>query len=179
MMTSTLLTALLAATVGLGPPASPDTIQGERLELAEVLESAILTHPTVGAAEARVTAAAAGVTQARAAWLPTLAATAFARQHQEPMVVAPIHGFSPGSLPDFDETLYQGHATAEFTLWDGGARGARIRAASSLASAADAGVRAARDAVLGEATSSYLAALTARGVYEAETRWVAALRKSL
>ncbi|MGK7311305.1 MAG: TolC family protein [Candidatus Longimicrobiales bacterium M2_2A_002] len=147
------------------------------LTLREVLESALRTHPSVAGAEARREAAAASTSAARAAWLPTVAASALATRYQEPMVVAPLHAFDPQSPPAFDETLYQGHATAEYTLFDGGGRSARIRAAAALEASAESGVMVARDAVLAEAVSSYLSALTARDVLRAHDWWVTALEE--
>ncbi|NIP80472.1 MAG: TolC family protein, partial [Gemmatimonadetes bacterium] len=72
--------------------------------------------------------------------------------------VAPLHGFDLQSPPEFDETLYQGHAAAEYTLFDGGARAARIRGSEALADAASSGLALARDAVIADATSAYMAA---------------------
>lgn len=178
MMTVTVMTALLVGATGLGPPASVDTVQEPtRLELEDVLASALRTHPTVASAEARLKAAEAATGEARAAWLPTVAASALATQYQEQMVVAPLHGFDIRSPPQFDETLYQGHATAEYTLFDGGGRSARIRGASAGESSATSGLAVARDRVLADATSAYLAALTARDVLRAHDLWVGALEE--
>ncbi len=151
--------------------------QDSALTLPEVVESALRTHPTVARAEARRDAAVAAEGQARAAWLPTLATTAVATRYQEPMVVAPLHGFDFTAPPRFDETLYQGHASAEYTVWDGGGRSARIRASEALAAAAESGVGTARDRVLADATAAYLSALTATDVLRAHDRWVGALEE--
>jgi outer membrane protein TolC len=145
------------------------------LELAEVVESALRTHPRLEAAGAGVTAAAAEAGEARAERLPTLGVTARGIRYEEPMVVAPLHGFDPRMPPEFDETLYQGHAAAEYTLFDGGARRSRIRAASSRVDAARAGAATARAEVVAEAVSAYLEALTARDVRAAHGELVAAL----
>ena len=170
-----LLPTLVAAQADGGDRAEarPDSV---RLSLVEAVESALRTHPAVSGAEARRRAAAASVAEARAAWLPTVAASALARRHQEPMVVAPLHGFSLQSPPSFDETLYQGHASAEYALFDG-ARSARVRAASAVESSLEAGVAVAREAVLAEVTSAYLAAVTARDVLRAQRLRVTALEE--
>lgn len=186
MITETLMAALLLA----GPTSVPgvhdgsapgstarDTVPAGALTLAEVLESALGTHPSVAGAEARADAAAAATGEARSARLPTLAVSAVATRYQEPMVVAPLHGFDIRSPPQFDETLYQGHASAEYTLFDGGARGARVRASAALESSAASGLAAARDGVLADATSAYLSALTAGEVLRAHDRWVEALEE--
>lgn len=179
MITEWLLGALLAGPMGLVGMPAQDTTPEPDLGLTEVLESALRTHPTVVGAEARLSAASARAGEARAAWLPTLSVTALANRYQEPMVVAPLHGFDISSPPAFDETLYQAHASAEYTLFDGGGRGARIRASESVESAAVSGVAAARDAVLADATSAYLAALTTRDVLRAHDQRVRALEEEL
>lgn len=181
MMTHWVLGALLAGAAGWSAPAPvPDTIQEPaELALAEVLASALRTHPSLAGAEARLTAAGANVGEARSARLPTLAARAGATRFQEPMVVAPLHGFNIQTPPAFDETLYQAHASAEYALFDGGARGARIRASESLEAGAMSGVARARDEVLVEATSAYLSALTAREVLLAHEERVLALEQEL
>lgn len=185
MITETLMAALLVAgpgtaRVGFGPgPPAVDTVQASQLTLSEVLESALRTHPTVASAAAQVEAAEAAASEARSARLPMVAATAVATQYQEPMVVAPLHGFDFTSPPQFDETLYQGHASAEYTLFDGGARGARIRASEARAASASSALAVARDRVLADATSAYLSALTATDVLRAHERWVTALEEEL
>ena len=150
MITEWVLVALVAGAPG--PRKALDTIQAGPLRLGEVLESALATHPTVAGAEARLSASEAGVGEARAAWLPTVSASAVATRHQEPMVVAPLHGFDIRTPPSFDETLYQASASADFTLFDGGARGARVRVAESLEASAASSVLVAPDAVMAEAT---------------------------
>ncbi|MFW5947444.1 MAG: TolC family protein, partial [Gemmatimonadota bacterium] len=147
------------------------------LELAEVVASALRTHPALAGAEAQRDAAGAELAEARSARLPTVSASALAVRYQEPMVVAPLHGFDLRNPPQFDDLLYQGHATAEYTLFDGGARGARIRGSAALAESAALGVAAARDAVLAEVTSAYLSALTARDVLRAHDQRVRALEE--
>jgi OMF family outer membrane factor len=65
------------------------------------------------------------------------------------MVVTPIHGFSPGQIPAFDESLMQGALQLRYDLWDP-TRAPRIQqreelhAAASLAFAAERGQVAAR-----------------------------------
>lgn len=178
MITEMLLALVLTGPVPPLQGAPPRAVgANDTITLAKVLESALRTNPVVAGAEARLNAAEASTGEARAARLPTVAATALATQYQEPMVVAPLHGFSLASPPQFESTLYQGHASAEYTLFDGGARGARIRAAESRAASAESGVAVARDAVLAEATSAYLSVLTAADVLRAHDRWLAALEE--
>lgn len=164
------------------PAATParDTVEAPApLEVDEVVRSALGTHPGVAGAVARLGAAEAEAGQARSTLFPALLATGLATRYQEPMVVAPLHGFDPRTPPAFDETLYQGHATLEYTLFDGAVRGARIRGARSRTAAAAAGVESVRDEVVAGAVSSYLDALTAREVHGAHARQVEALESEL
>lgn len=180
MTTHWLLGVLVMSVAGSSPALVQDTIrEGSELDLGEVLESALRTHPSLVRAEARLAAAEASVGEARSARLPTLSATAVATRFQEPMVVAPLHGFDIRTPPAFDETLYQAHASAEYALFDGGGRSARIQGNQSLEASARSGVVMARDAVLVEATTAYLAALTARDVLLAHEERVGALEQEL
>ncbi|MFP4623632.1 MAG: TolC family protein, partial [Gemmatimonadota bacterium] len=176
MITGYLLSAVLAGLAFLSPgDLASDTTDGGPLRLDEVVGSALATHPEIAGARAELGAAAAEAGQVRAARWPTVAVSGLGTRYQEPMVVAPLHGFDPMAPPAFDETLYQGHASAEYTLYDGGSRGARIRGASSRAEAAGSAVRAARQTVVADAIRAYLAALSAREVRAAHERQVDAL----
>lgn len=168
-----LVLAALAAASGAG--AQEPVRAGDRLGLVEVVESALDTHPSVVGAAARVDAARAAAGEARASRLPAVVTSATLTRFQEPMVVAPLHGFDPGSPPAFDETLYQGHARADYTLFDGGARGARVRTADQLVEVAEAGMSAARDWTMAAAAAAYLAVLTAAEVRSAHSHRVTAL----
>lgn len=171
--------AILAGLSGAPPGAMVDTIPRGELTLGEVVESALATHPELAGARARLRVAEAEAGQARASLLPAVGATALATRYEEPMVVAPLHGFDPRTPPAFDETLYQAHASASYTLFDGGARGARIRAAESRAEAAESGIAAVRDRVVMEATRAYLTALSARDIRLAHVLQVEALEAEL
>ncbi len=160
-----------------GPGGGAGADSARPLSLAEVVSSALSTHPALAGARARRDAAEAAAGEAKAAWLPTLSTSALVKRYQEPMVVAPLHGFDPLDPPTFDETLYQGHASLDYTLFDGGARRARVRAAENAAAAAGAGAEASADAVIAEAVSSYLAVLTAEEVMAAHRERVTALEQ--
>lgn len=105
--------------------------EGESLTLAEAVALALGSHPAVGQARAAGDVAGARVKQARSALLPTLAGQGSLTRHQEPMIVAPLHSFDPLSLPTFDRNLVQGAISLDYTLFDGGARRARIRQAEA------------------------------------------------
>ncbi len=155
--------------------ALPLPARTQTLTLAEALDSAFATHPSVAGARARVDGAQAGVAAARAQWLPSLTGTAGLTRFQEPMVVAPLHGFDPRNPPAFDRTLVQTQLGMQYTLFDGGGRGARIRAADAVEGEALARQRGTRMALLEGVTSAYLATLAATDVLDAATRQVTAL----
>lgn len=153
--------------------ADPSAVRGSRpqapdsLDLAAVVRRALERYPAVAAARASRDQARAAVGQARSAWLPAALLDASMTRFEKPMVVAPIHGFTPGSLPSFDNTLIQGGVTLGFTLWDGGARGARIHRAAAAAAGAEAGMDATEQDVAAGATLAYLRVLTLQDVLHA------------
>lgn len=164
-----------AHAVGSGAVAAQEEAGPERITLEAAVRSALGTSPALAAARSRVEAAEAGVGTARAAWLPTVAAQGMATHYEEPMVVAPLHGFDPMNPPAFERTLIQGHGTAEWTAFDGGARGARFASARELETAAAAGVDAAEAAVIAEAVAAYVTLGTALELVTAHERLVRAM----
>jgi len=139
----------------------------ERLTLEAALDSALARHPSVRGAAARVDAARAGRAAAAAARLPTLAGSANLTRFQEPMVVAPFHGFDPRMPPDFDRTLVQGQLALRYTLFDGGGRGARIGEAEANAEGSAAEYAETEMGLLQSVVGAYLQVLTAREVLDA------------
>lgn len=132
----------------------------DSLDLADVVRRALDRYPAVAAARASRDRARAAAGEARSAWLPAASLDATLTRFQKPMVVAPIHGFTPGTLPSFDNTLVQGGVSLGYTLWDGGARGARVHRAAAAAAGAEAGVNATEQDVTARATLAYLRVLT-------------------
>jgi outer membrane protein len=94
-------------------------------------------------------------------------------------VVAPLHRFDPSSPPLFDETLLQGHLVLGYTLFDGGARGARVRRAEAGAAAASEGEREVRMDLAVQVSAAYLSVLSARELLEASEALSAALESEL
>lgn len=170
--------ALLFLALGLGP--GPHRIAAQEpetasLSLAEAVERALAAHPSIGGARAALAEASAAVGEAGAARLPSLTINASAFQYDDPMLVAPLHGLDLSRVPPFDETLLQGGATLAYTLFDGGARGARIRRARAEAAAADAGLGGAEQALASRVTDAYLRIVLERQVIEAHDRRIGAL----
>ncbi|NJD11447.1 MAG: hypothetical protein FIB01_13765, partial [Gemmatimonadetes bacterium] len=145
------------------------------LTLGAAATTVLRVHPTVAAAEAAVARAESGERETRAALLPAVQLDASALRFEEPMVIAPLHGFDPTHPPRFDNTLYQGAASLSYTLFDGGARRARIARADRLTAAAEAGARAAPQALLSQLAQSYLRVLAARELVAAHQARVAAM----
>jgi outer membrane protein TolC len=145
------------------------------LTLSEAVSSAVAAHPAVGVARAEVDRAGAMVGEARSAYLPTLSAEGTLTRSEHPLVVAPLHGFNPQSPPAFADELVQGQLTASYTLFDGGARRARLRRANASEEAASQGLAAAEASLLGEVTRSYLEVVSTRELLLAHGRRVAAL----
>ena len=148
---------------------------GQEITLSQALRTALATHPAMGAAEARVAGAEAGVSGARALRLPALGTSASLTRFQEPMLVAPLHAFNLTSAPGFDRALVQAQVTLQYTIFEGGLRGARIRGAEAMAGAAHWDVEATEAELLEVVTEAYLRVLSTRDVKTAADRQVQAL----
>ncbi len=163
LMVSALLPSTLTGQVRENP-ASPH--QGP-LTLTEVVELALASHPAVGEALARSEAAAGALGQARATLLPALGLDASLTRYEEPMLVAPLHGFDPTMAPTFDRNLVRGNLTLSYSLFEGGARAARIDGAEAGSALALAGEAASRMDVAVEASAAYLDLLSNRELLNA------------
>lgn len=161
------------ATWGARPVAAQ--VVGEPLTVSEAARLALRLSPSVAAALAAEEGSHAALGEARSTYFPSLALSGSAVRFQKPMVVAPLHGFDPLSPPQFDRTLVQGDISLTWTLFDGGARGARLRRARALATSASESVSAARAGLLASATGAFLDLRTAREVLDAAQQRVAAL----
>jgi adhesin transport system outer membrane protein len=142
----------------------PAAARGQALTLGEAVDSALASHPSLGAANARIEGAEATRSAARAAYLPAVAGTAGLTRFREPMVVAPLHGFDPTNPPAFDETLIQGQLGLEYLVFDGGARGARVRGAESARDAQTLMRDATAQDLIRMVTTAYTAVLGSREI---------------
>jgi outer membrane protein TolC len=145
------------------------------LTLAEVVTAALRTSPAVAEAEATAERAGAGVTQSRAALLPSLSADGSAVRFQLPMVVAPLHGLDLQHPPAFQRTLVQGALTLGWTLFDGGSNLAQLRRSRALGDAALADADAARSQLIVQAAESFLQLGSTREVLAAAGHQTASL----
>ena len=161
--------ALLAGASALAGQTVPESDgPAPTLTLDDALGRALERDPELEAAHAQVDAAAAGRAQARAGLATVARGSGTLNHFQEPMVVAPLHGFDPTDPPAFDPTLVQARLDLGWTVFDGGARGARIDAARAREAGADAGAAGARmDAIL-EVLDAYLRIRGARDALDAQ-----------
>ncbi|HEY0970112.1 MAG TPA: TolC family protein [Gemmatimonadales bacterium] len=151
----------------------------DRLTLADAAERALAGHPSVRAIQASSDQAHSAAAAASAAWLPSITLTASAMHHDQPMLVTPIHGLTPGETLPFERTLVQGAATMSYSLFDGGARRARILHAHARADAADAVVDESEQLLVARVATAYLQVLTRHQVLDAHDRRRAALEAEL
>ncbi len=157
------LTLAPGAAGGQAPGPEPGTAPGT-LTLTEAVALALESHPAIGQARAHRQVATARLKQAQAGRLPWLTTQASLARHQEPMVVAPLHGFDPTNPPAFDRNLLQGSLTFGYTLFDGGARGAKNRQAEAGEEAAEAAVLGSGMDIAFQVSSAYLAVLSGEEV---------------
>jgi outer membrane protein TolC len=136
------------------------SLSAQSLTVTEAARLTASRHPSRAAAQANRLRAEAGAREATAARLPLVNTEANLTRFQEPMVVAPLHGFDPRNPPTFDRTLMQANLSASYVLYDGGARGARIDRAETLVTAASAGDASVEDALLADGVRAYLSVVT-------------------
>lgn len=150
-----------------------------RLTMENAVLRALERHPSVAASRASRDEARSGIAAAAAARLPTVGLSASATRYELPMLVTPIHGFSPDQAPPFDRTLLQGAANVGYTLFDGGTRKARVGRARAMAAAADAAVSASEQALVARVVTAYAQALSRQMILDAHDARVAALAAEL
>jgi outer membrane protein TolC len=151
-------------------PQGPDST----ITLAAAAARALAVHPAMAAADAAVATAEARRREARSPWFPQLTTQSSISRFQEPMVVRPIHALDPAHLA-FDRTLIQSDLRLSYTLFDGGARLARGRAAGAAVAGSAAGRDAATGDLLADVARRYLAAQTAGETLDAQREGVRAL----
>jgi outer membrane protein len=149
--------------------------QQSGITLSAAIDRALATHPAVAVSHALRDRVVADRADARATQLPRLSLDASVNQFQEPMIVYPIHSFTPGNLPIFDRTLIQSSVNAGWTAYDFGARSARVRAQTSLLAAADAATTTAERQLIARTVDAYARVLTSRGILAAHDQRIGAL----
>jgi outer membrane protein TolC len=165
------LAACAVAVMGsLTGPAGAQTSPPGTLTLTDAVEAALRSHPAAEGARARREGASALLGQARAAWLPSLGIDGTLARFQEPMVVAPLHGFDPAHPPEFDRTLLQGNLFVSYTLFDGGARRARVLQALAGEAGATAWEEGTAMELAFQVSEAYLSVLTSNELLGASSR---------
>ncbi|KPK58833.1 MAG: hypothetical protein AMS21_10370 [Gemmatimonas sp. SG8_38_2] len=166
------------ALLSVGPSAqAQDSADRQTLTLYQAVALAHETHPSVGEALASENAAASAVGQAKSRWWPFLGTQASLGRYDKPMLVSPLHGFTQEEVQriEFEQTLIQGALSLNWTLYDGGARGARIRGAQAAHAGAVAGLAATQMGLTVQVSVAYLQVLSARGVLDAQNQRIGAL----
>ena len=147
----------------------------EVLTLPEAVERALAFYPSVDMTRSVALGTEAAVGKVTSTKWPRFTASASAMRYQEAMVVTPIHGFTPGVAPSFDQTLFQGGAGARYTLFDGFGRNGLIEAARSESGAAQTAVVDAIQGLTLGVTATYLNVLGQAQMLEAQDRRMDAL----
>ncbi|MGK2856261.1 MAG: TolC family protein [Thermoanaerobaculia bacterium] len=156
-----LFTLFLASTAALAQDAAV-------LTLSDAVRAALENAPAVEAAIAAADAAAAGVGEAEAALDPQVTIAGSVFRHDEPMIVMPIHGFDPATIPPFDRTLIQSSLSGTYLLWDGGAARSRVDQARSMRDAAGVATEEIRERILLATVAAYLDVLAGQQELQAE-----------
>lgn len=151
------------------------SLSAQSLTVTEAARLTAARHPARASAQANLLRAEAGVREVTAARLPVVGTEANFTRFQEPMVVAPLHGFDPRNPPTFDRTLLQANLNASYVLYDGGARGARIDRAETLVTAAAAGDASVEKALLADGVRAYVNVVSSGEVSSAHGRRIAAV----
>ena len=86
------------------------------------------------------------------------------------MLVQPLHGFDPTMAPAFDRSLVRGNLTFRYSLYEGGARGARIGRAEAAEAMASAGQEASQMDIATQVAAAYLGVLSSIELLEAAGR---------
>lgn len=164
----------------LGLTALPTAGQ-EDLPLAEAIQRALATHPSIARARSGEAAAEAAVKGARAEFLPTSDLQARATYFDEPMPVNPIHGLDVSDFPnvqgfpDFARDLVQGDVGVRYDLYAGGARRFGLEQAEARREAAASRFASTRHQLLAATVSTYVRILSLDAVLDAQGRRIEAL----
>ncbi len=145
------------------------------LSIDWAVAAALGIDPLISIASAAEERATAHVSLTQSAFLPSIRIEGVATQFREAMPIAPFHGFSVSSAPEFDETLFQSRVVASHTWFDSGLRKGERRAAEARSNGATSRTTLARMNVIEDAAAAYLSVVAGRAILEAGERQVAAL----
>lgn len=161
---------LLSASNGLAQqPRAPGA-----LTLDDAVRTALDYHPSVLAARAGENEASAMVGLQTAQWWPQLGIEGSLFRYQKQMLVFPIHELSQEGF-QFDRTLLRGSLNLGWTLFEGGARSARVGGARAQEDAAVARREGSELTLIADVTRAYLEVLSADGTLQAQRQSLRAL----
>ena len=160
------LTLIPSGILGQGA-AEPGSQSARVLTLPAAVALALDHHPAIGEARAQLEVAAGVLRQAGAARFPSVSTDASLARYQKPSLVAPLHGFDPTMAPAFDKNLVRGNLTVGYSIYDGGARGARIAQAESGEGMAFAGQASSELTITAQTTAAFLGILSTTELLEA------------
>jgi outer membrane protein TolC len=174
-----LIVVALGLVIAPHPLRASSSASAQPLALSSAAAMALRNFPSIRATAARHDAAEREVGEAVAGRYPSVSLGASAIRYEEPMLATPIHGFTPGTQPRFDDLLLQGALTSEWLLVDGGGRGARIAERRALADAAGSDLRAAEALVIQRTIVAYLRVIGTASTLSAHDRRIEALDSEL
>jgi outer membrane protein TolC len=142
--------------------------------LDDAVRTALGYHPSVLAARAGEAEASALAGVQTAHWWPQLGVEGSLFRYQKQMLVFPIHELSQEAF-QFDRTLLQGSLNLGWTLFEGGARTARISGARAQEGVASARREGSEMTLIADVTRAYLEVLSAHGTLQAQLQSLQAL----
>ena len=151
------------------------TVLAAPLTLSDAIRAAMSNYPGVAASANETEAARAVVEELEASRLPSLTFAATGVHHSDPMLAIPIHEFDLSNRFPFDRTLLQSAITASYSLYDAGARGARIDEAAHIAESAQAATDVARQNAAARAAVAYTTVLGRAAIADAHRMRITAL----
>ena len=157
--------ALIAAATTPSP-----SLLAQEWTLADAVREAVVHHPAMSQAGAATRVTDAGADVARAAYLPSVTVSSSAIRFEEPMIVAPLHGFNPMAPPSFSDGLIRSRLGLGYTLFDGGLRRSTLAAARAASDGAVANRRMVEAQVVEATVDAYNGAATATLVLQAAER---------
>lgn len=171
-----LATFFLAACLAAAGSVTALAAQSPRLTVHDAVSLALEHHPSMRAAASALDGARAGLAEVNGTRWPQLRLDATATRFQEPMVVAPLHGFDPQSPPLFDRTLMQATLGASYLLFDGGRRSALVRGEQAGVRRQESTLDAAGQSLIAEVLEAWLAVSAGRELLASDDEQLASLR---
>ena len=157
------------------PLVDDSTVGAGGLSLRAAVDRALENSFSLGAENARLESSRERFGGAKAEYRPQVSVSLRATEYQNPMVITPIHGFSPGVTPSVDSTLLQGSVDFSLLLYDGKRRRSSVLQNKAQVGAARHSWSAARQAVIARTIGIYLQVLGNAEVLQAHDSRLEAL----